>query len=218
MFGLTKYGIDTILIILIICFLCIIFSLYYFDNILIKLLISIIFIDFVIFTLFFFRDPERKTPNIENAIISPADGKICLIKEVEKDKYLNNNGIQVSIFMSPLNVHVNRAPIDGEVIFKKYIPGKFHVAYVDKASELNEQTVVIFDNGKYKILMKQIAGYIARRIVNTLEVGSKVKKGEKLGMIKFGSRVDLILPKNAKLNVKLNDVVLAGETIIASID
>ncbi len=214
MLGLTKYGLDVVIIIAIICISVIISAILFLDNPLYQILIAIIFFDFLLFTLFFFRDPERKVPETENGIICPADGKICLITEVKNDKYLGTDALQVSIFMSPLNVHVNRAPVDGDVTFKKHIEGTFHVAYVDKASELNEQTVVIFDNGNHKILMKQIAGYVARRIVNVLEVGSKVKKGEKLGMIKFGSRVDLILPKDTKLNVKLDDIVTAGETIV----
>ena len=214
MFGITKYGFDVVLTVSIISAIIITVTQIFINNPIIKSIISVLFVALLLFTFYFFRDPERTIPKTDNGIICPADGNICLIKEIKNDKYLGADALQVSIFMSPLNVHVNRAPIDGEVTFKKHIEGTFHVAYVDKASELNEQTVVIFDNGKHKILMKQIAGYVARRIVNVLETGSKVKTGDRVGMIKFGSRVDLLLPIGTKINVKLDDMVTAGETII----
>jgi phosphatidylserine decarboxylase len=214
LFSLTKYGYDVILTISLLSAIVVTVAVIFINNPIIKSIISVIFIALFLFTLYFFRDPARTIPKTENGIICPADGTVCLITEVKNDKYLGADGLQLSIFMSPLNVHVNRAPIDGTVTFKKHIPGTFHVAYVDKASELNEQTVVIFEDGKHKILMKQIAGYVARRIVNVLETGLKVNKGDKVGMIKFGSRVDLILPKDTKINVKLDDKVTAGETII----
>ena len=214
MFGFTKYGYDVLFTVSITSILIIIITLIFINNPILKGIITVIFVLLLAFTLYFFRDPERTVPKVEHGIICPADGKVCLIKEVKNDKYLGTDALQVSIFMSPLNVHVNRAPIDGEVVFKKHIEGTFHVAYVDKASELNEQTVVIIDNGRQKILMKQIAGAVARRIVNVVEIGAKVKTGEKIGMIKFGSRVDLLLPLGAKINVKLDDIVTAGETII----
>jgi phosphatidylserine decarboxylase len=218
LFSITKYGYDVVITVSILSAIIVTVALVFISNPILKSIISVIFIALFLFTLYFFRDPARNTPTTENGVICPADGKICLITEVKNDKYLGTDGLQISIFMSPLNVHVNRAPIDGLVTFKKHIPGAFHVAYVDKASELNEQTVVIFEDGKRKILMKQIAGYVARRIVNVLETGSNVKKGDKVGMIKFGSRVDLILPKNTKINVKLNDLVTAGETIIGYLE
>jgi phosphatidylserine decarboxylase len=214
LFGLTKYGIDVILTVTIISIVVIVASFVFLNNPIIKIVVAVIFILFFCFTLYFFRDPNRNIPNVEKGIICPADGKICLITKVENDKYLGTEALQVSIFMSPLNVHVNRAPIDAKVTFKKHIEGYFHVAYIDKASELNEQTVVIFDDDKNKILMKQIAGAVARRIVNVLEPNNMVKAGDKIGMIKFGSRVDLLLPVDSKVNINLNDVVTAGETII----
>lgn len=218
MFSVTKYGYDVVLTVSLLSAIIVTIALIFLHNPIVKSIVSVIFIALFLFTLYFFRDPDRKAPQTEKGIICPADGKVCLITEVKNDKYLNADGIQVSIFMSPLNVHVNRAPIDGKVTFKKYIPGTFHVAYVDKASELNEQTIIIFENGEKRILMKQIAGYIARRIVNVLEIGNEVKKGDKVGMIKFGSRVDLILPKNARINVKIDDIVTAGETIIGYLE
>jgi phosphatidylserine decarboxylase len=214
LFGLAKYGIDVILTVTIISIIIIVTSFIFFDNQIIKIVVAIIFILFFCFTLYFFRDPNRNIPNVEKGIICPADGKICLITKIENDKYLETEALQVSIFMSPLNVHVNRAPINATVTFKKHIEGSFHVAYIDKASELNEQTVVVFDDGKNKILMKQIAGAMARRIVNILEPNNVVKAGDKVGMIKFGSRVDLLLPVDSKINVNLDDIVTAGETVI----
>ena len=214
MFGITKYGMDVVLTVTIISIIVVIVSFIFINNPIIKTAITTIFIFLLCFTLYFFRDPDRNVPNVEKGIICPADGRICLITNVTNDKYLKTDALQVSIFMSPLNVHVNRAPIDAKVTFKKHIKGTFHIAHLDKASELNEQTVIILDDDKNKILMKQIAGAVARRIVNILETGSLVKTGEKIGMIKFGSRVDLLLPVDSKINVKLNDIVTAGETVI----
>ena len=214
MFGLTKYGMDVVLTVTILSIVVIVALFVFISSPIIKISVSVIFVFLFCFTLYFFRDPDRNVTNVEKGIICPADGRICLITKVTNDKYLGTDAQQVSIFMSPLNVHVNRAPIDAKVTFKKHIKGAFHVASLDKASELNEQTVVIFDDGKYKILMKQIAGAVARRIVNILEPGNSVKTGDKIGMIKFGSRVDLLLPVDSKIKVNLNDIVTAGETII----
>jgi phosphatidylserine decarboxylase len=214
LFRLTRYGMDVVLTFIIVCVVAIIASVILIHNPILKIFVSVIFVFLFCFTLYFFRDPNRNIPNIEKGIICPADGKICSITKVTNDKYLEIDALQVSIFMSPLNVHVNRAPINAKVSFKKHLKGSFHVAYVDKASELNEQTIVIFDDGKNKILMKQIAGAIARRIVNILELGNLVRAGDKIGMIKFGSRVDLLLPSDSKIKVSLNDTVIAGETVI----
>jgi phosphatidylserine decarboxylase len=213
MFRITKYGYDVVITILVITFLVFISSLFLKNNY-VRLIIDIFFFVLFVFTIYFFRDPERVTPMDENSLIAPADGEICLITKVENDKYLNSGATQISIFMSPLNVHVNRIPMSGKITFKKHIQGQFHVAYVDKASEENEQTVAIIENLKHKIEIKQIAGYIARRVVNPLDIGDEVKQGDRFGMIKFGSRVDVIVPYDIQLKVKLGDKVTAGETIL----
>ncbi|MCK4223544.1 MAG: phosphatidylserine decarboxylase family protein [candidate division Zixibacteria bacterium] len=166
------------------------------------------------FFLFFFRDPERKAPNGENLILSSADGKVILIKPFENLKFVGEKGTLVSVFMSVFDVHVNRAPISGKVKYFKYNPGKFHPAFKDKASLENEQTELGLENERGRIILKQIAGIIARRIVCKVKSRDSVKIGERFGMIKFGSRVDLFLPENVEIKVKLNQRVKAGETII----
>jgi phosphatidylserine decarboxylase len=166
----------------------------------------------------FFRDPERVIPHAENAIVSPADGKIILIQEVKYPALGHEKYLQVSIFMSVFNVHVNRAPIAGTVEDVLYNPGKFFAAFENKASLLNEQNSIILSktvNGKtVRILVKQIAGLIARRIVCYAKSGINFEKGERIGLIRFGSRVDLFLPLNTSLSVNLNDKVKGGSTII----
>jgi phosphatidylserine decarboxylase len=164
--------------------------------------------------LWFFRDPERTVPEGENLIVSPADGTVILMQNVYEGEYLKQDVQQVSIFLSPLDVHVNRIPMSGRVGFYKYFPGKFMPAFKDKASTDNEQTIIGVENGKCKIVFKQIAGWVARRIVCRLKEGDEVKIGERFGMMKFGSRMDLLLPKNVEVKVKLKDTVKAGETII----
>lgn len=166
----------------------------------------------------FFRDPERVIPQGENLVVSPADGKIILIQEVQYPALGEEKYLQVSIFMSVFNVHVNRAPIAGTVEDVSYNPGKFFAAYENKASLLNEQNTIILSqerNGKaVKILVKQIAGLIARRIVCYAKPGMTYKRGERIGLIRFGSRVDLFLPLDTTLSVELNDKVKGGLTII----
>ena len=172
---------------------------------------------FLLFTFYFFRDPERIIPPDENAIVSAADGKVVEIKEIVENQYLQSNAKQVSVFMSIFNVHVNRIPMSGQVGFFEYRPGKFVKAYKNAASKENEQTVIGIENPHCKILIKQIAGILARRIVCHLREGFHVQRGERFGMIKFGSRVDMILPSSAKITVQLNQKVKGGETIIAKI-
>ncbi len=167
-----------------------------------------------IFHFFFFRDPDRITPDQQGVIISPADGKIIKIQEVEEDQYLKSKAIEISIFMSVFNVHVNRIPVSGEVEILEHKAGKFKAAFEDKASELNEQTQIVIKSAQARILFKQIAGFIARRVVTDLKIGDEVRAGERFGMIKYGSRLDVFLPLNAKINVRLKDKVKAGETIL----
>lgn len=171
------------------------------------------------FTLYFFRDPDRVTPNDPNHIISPADGKVILIQRVFEPQYLNEEVTQVSIFLSPMNVHVNRIPVSGVVEFKKYVPGQYLVAWHEKASDLNERSEfgVRHASGK-KMFFKQITGYIARRITFHLNEGDAVVAGDRFGMMKFGSRMDLLFPDSFTLDVKVGDVTVAGETILGRVE
>lgn len=167
-----------------------------------------------IFNLGFFRDPHRTIPEGEDLILSPADGKIITIDEVEDPHYLKGKSRRVCIFMSAFNVHVNRIPVSGKVEYLKYIKGKFDFAFVERAAEINEQTVIGIRHGKGKITFKQIAGILARRIVWRIKEGDEVITGEKFGMIRYGSRVDMFFPENVEILVNLNQKVLGGETII----
>lgn len=167
-----------------------------------------------LFVLFFFRDPERAVPEGKDLIVSPADGKVIVVKDIYEPTYLKQNVTQISIFLSVFNVHVNRSPIEGTVELVKYNPGKFHVASVEKASLDNEQTGMLITNGKQKILVKQIAGLIARRIICYAKPGDTIKTGERYGLIRFGSRVDIFLPKNAEVKVKVGDKVKGARDII----
>ncbi len=166
----------------------------------------------------FFRDPDRKVPQGNNLVVSPADGRVILIKETFEEEYLRGESVQVSIFMSPLNVHVNRFPISGTVSHFKHFPGEYLLAFDDKASTRNERTHIGVDDHGYRVLFKQIAGNVARRIVADISVGQIARIGERFGMIKFGSRVDVLIPKHSQVSVKLKDRVTAGETILASYD
>jgi phosphatidylserine decarboxylase len=167
-----------------------------------------------LFVLFFFRDPERPVAEGAGVVVSPADGRVIVIKDIYEPAYLKQDVKQISIFLSVFNVHVNRAPIAGTVEAVKYNPGKFHVASVDKASLDNEQTAMVIANGKDKILVKQIAGLIARRIVCYAKPGDAIARGERYGLIRFGSRVDIFLPKDAEVKVKLGDRVKGARDII----
>ncbi|MCE5194126.1 MAG: phosphatidylserine decarboxylase family protein [Nitrospiraceae bacterium] len=169
------------------------------------------------FMFYFFRDPERKIPEEGDIFVSPADGKIIVIKDTFENEHLKTDVKQISIFMSPLNVHVNRVPCDGTVKTVKYIPGSFKAAYKDEASLKNENIAMVFESRYGNILLRQIAGYIARRAVCRVKAGDSLKRGERYGIIKFSSRVDIYLPKNIDIKVKLGDSVKAGETIIGHV-
>lgn len=171
---------------------------------------------FLILILQFFRNPVRTVEINDNHIIAPVDGKVVVIEEVFEGEYFKDKRLQVSIFMSPINVHVTRYALNGKVKFSKYHPGKFLVAWHPKASEENERTTVVIENHVFgEVLYRQIAGALARRIVNYAEEGMQVIQGTDAGFIKFGSRVDLFLPLGTKINVKLNDKAIGGKTIIA---
>lgn len=211
---ITKYGHTTVGTIAIFVFILVVIGIFI-TNPYTKYSLFLIGIFILGFTLNFFRDPERKTPEGENLIISPADGKILSVIETYDDEYLQSECIRIAIFMSPLNVHVNRIPIPGKVEHLKYYPGKYLVAF-DEKSSLNNERMSIGINSKFgKIKFTQIAGFVARRIVTELNLNQEVKAGERFGMIKFGSRVDVFIPKTAKVKVSPNQKVYAGETILA---
>ena len=172
----------------------------------------------LVLVLQFFRNPKRNLNISEDYVVSPVDGKVVVIEEVFEKEFFNEKRLQVSVFMSPINVHVTRYPVAGEVVFSKYHPGKFLVAWHPKSSEENERTTVVVSSKKFgNVLHRQIAGALARRIVNYAEKGQQVTQGSDSGFIKFGSRVDVFLPVGTKLDVKLNDVVKGGTSILASI-
>ena len=182
-----------------------------------KTLVNAFFILILILILQFFRNPKISINYDEDYLLSPVDGKIVIIEEVEEPEFFKDKRLQVSIFMSPINVHVTRYPMNGKIIFSKYHPGKYLVAWHPKSSTKNERTTIVLENEKFgKILYRQIAGKIARRIVNYAKIGDHVTQGEDAGFIKFGSRVDLFLPLNSKINVELNELVKGGKTVIFS--
>ena len=183
----------------------------------IKMTIQISTLLLLIIILQFFRNPKRSVIINENHILAPVDGKVVVIEEVFEGEYFKDKRLQVSIFMSPINVHVTRYPLSGVVKFSKYHPGKFLVAWHPKASEENERTTIVIENKTFgSILYRQIAGALARRIVNYAEEGMQVIQGEDAGFIKFGSRVDVFLPLGTPINVVLNQKAIGGKTIIAT--
>jgi phosphatidylserine decarboxylase len=171
----------------------------------------------LLFLISFFRIPNRTLTINNNAVVAPCDGKVVVIEETIDEEYFKGKILQVSIFMSPANVHVNRNPVTGEVVYNKYHKGKYLVAWNPKSSTENERHSVVIKKDGTEILVKQIAGALAKRIVNYLQVGQKVQQADELGFIKFGSRVDLLLPVGTKINVQLNQVVQGGVTVIATL-
>ena len=171
-------------------------------------------IGLLIFILSFFRIPKRTHSEGEDVIVAPCDGTVVVMEEVQADEYFPDKRLQISIFMSPLNVHVNRNPVSGEVVYSQYHPGKYLVAWHPKSSTDNERHSVVYRQHGKEMLVKQIAGALAKRIVNYLKPGDQVQMGAEMGFIKFGSRVDLLLPLDAKIDVKINQKVKGGVTIL----
>ena len=169
-------------------------------------------------TIYFFRDPDRSSPRDSDLILSPADGTVVLIKEIEEDVYLKSKATQISIFLSPLNVHVNRIPLSGVIEYIKYHPGKFLMAWQDGASELNERADFgLMHSSGTKLFFKQITGFLARRIVYYLDEGDRVQAGDRFGIMKFGSRMDVVVPSGVDIKVKKGDKTVAGESVIGII-
>lgn len=220
---MTPYGKDVIRNVLIFT-LALDLAAFFIPIVIVKLLIIAVSVAFFLFTLYFFRDPERNLPKgiSEDTIISPADGKVVLIEDIinnEKNSFaLGEHLKQISIFLSPLNVHVNRFPLTGSINFFKYVKGEYIVAFDHKASERNERTEIgIINKNSKQLITKQIAGFVARRIVCDLKEGDKAEVGERFGMIKFGSRMDIICKPDTKIMVEIGQKVVAGETIIAEL-
>ena len=190
----------------------------YISNFWIQKGLMILLVIFFVLILQFFRNPKRNTQINDNHIIAPADGKVVVVEEVVENEYFKDKRKQISIFMSPLNVHVTRYPLGGKIKYSKYHPGKYLVAWHPKSSEENERTTIVVDNSSMgEILYRQIAGAVARRIVNYAKVGQTVVQGTDAGFIKFGSRIDIFVPLDMKVEVNLDQVTKGGETIIAKV-
>ena len=212
-----KEGFKIIIVTFLLTSVTSIFSEYYIESYILRKSIQITSLFILILILQFFRNPKIKTKLDKNHIIAPADGKIVIIKEVLEEEYFKEKKLQVSIFMSPLNVHVTRYPISGKVVFSKYHAGKYLVAWHPKSSILNERTSIVVKNDSVgEILYRQIAGALARRIVNYAKKDLNVVQGEDAGFIKFGSRIDLFLPVKSNVNVSIGQKVKGGITVITS--
>ena len=188
-----------------------------------KMILYVLFFAFCLFLMltffmaFFFRDPDREIPGGEGLFVSPADGRVMLIRDVLEKDYLKTGTKEISIFMSPLNVHVNRSPCDGKVSIVKYSPGKYMAAYKEDSSIKNENIVTVLEGKQGRVLVRQVAGFLARRAVCRAKVGDVLKRGERYGIIKFSSRLDIYLPQDAGIKVKIGDRVKAGESVIAAV-
>ena len=215
--GIARYGYDVVGTVAAICALLAVAIWLLIDPKTVKITLIALLGAAFLFTLYFFRDPDRSVPSGEQWVLAPADGKVLLVREVHESEFLNGEAIQVSIFMSPLNVHVNRFPISGTVRHVRHVPGEYLVAFDEKSSSRNERTLIGIERGETRVLFTQIAGFIARRIVAEVAEGDRAVAGERFGMIKFGSRVDVFLPKGVRVMVVPGDVTVAGETILADL-
>ncbi|MBT8319646.1 MAG: phosphatidylserine decarboxylase family protein [Gramella sp.] len=216
MFHKEGYKIMTITVIILIAINMITYSLI--ETYWIKFAIFVLSIIFFLLIIQFFRNPKRTTSHNNEHIIAPVDGKVVVIEEVYEKEYFKDKRLQISIFMSPINVHVTRHPVGGKVTYSKYHPGKFLVAWHPKSSEENERTTVVVKNEVVgEVLYRQIAGAMAKRIVNYAEVDAEVIQGSDSGFIKFGSRVDVFVPIGTKVNVEINQKVKGGVSVIADV-
>ncbi len=214
---ITKYGYDVFFTVTLLCLAAIACSLIFVEPKVLKYALVSLSVVLLALTANFFRDPERTPPQGEGLVLAPADGKIIAVRQVEEKEYLGSGATLISIFMSPLNVHVNRTPVNGTVGHLRYVNGEYFAAFEDKASEKNEQMVIGIQNKRGRVLFKQIAGFIARRIVCTLQMGQEVSAGQRFGMIKFGSRVDVFIPSQSAVRAKVGDQTVAGETVLAEL-
>ena len=214
---ITKYGYDVFFTVALICLAVIVLSMLFIEPRVPKY--TIVGLSALLFalTVNFFRDPDRTIPSNEAFVVAPADGKIVAIRSVDSVEFLGKSATMISIFMSPLDVHVNRTPVSGMVKHLRYVKGEYFAAFEDKPSEKNEQMIIGIENSHGRFMFKQIAGFVARRIVCTLKMDQQVKAGERFGMIKFGSRVDVFLPSNAAVGVQVGQRTVAGETVLAEL-
>lgn len=211
---ITRYGADVVASVVFIGIILVLLS-FIVNSLLIKLGLDLTAFLINAFTLFFFRDPERVPDSSDdNVVLAPADGKVIFIGEAVESEFRKAPSVMISIFMSPANVHVNRIPFSGIVTFLKYVKGEYLVAFDEKSSERNERMLIGIEKDGEKVLFKQIAGFIARRIVCELKEGQRVTRGERFGMIKFGSRVDIFLSPACQLNVKVGDKTVAGKSVL----
>ncbi|HUI30685.1 MAG TPA: phosphatidylserine decarboxylase family protein [Candidatus Acidoferrales bacterium] len=211
---LAHYGYDVVAVVVLSCVAAVFVS-FFVASAPAKVILDIAALAAGASTFYFFRDPDRTLQmSGDHVVISPADGRVVFCSEVEEPEFLRSRAKMISIFMSPVDVHVNRIPVNGTVKFLKYVKGEYLVAFDEKSSDRNERMLIGIENKGARVLFKQIAGFIARRIVCNLSEGQTVTAGERFGMIKFGSRVDVLLPLNCDVKVKLNDKIFAGSTII----
>jgi phosphatidylserine decarboxylase len=214
---ISRYGYDVVGTVLALSVLGTALASLFVDVRIVSIGIIAVLVLFLLFTLYFFRDPDRTPPKGENLVLSPADGEVVAIAPVREEEYLKRDAIQISIFMSPLNVHVNRFPMSGTVGFYRHVPGEYLVAFEEKSSSRNERTLIGIENARCRVLFRQVAGFIARRIVARVSVGDHAVAGERFGMIKFGSRVDVLVPGDAGISVKPGEKAVGGETVLAVI-
>ncbi len=212
---ISRYGYDVVGTVVVLSVLGTVLAALFVDVRIVRFGIIAVLVLLLLFTLYFFRDPDRIPPKGDDLVVSPADGEVVAITPVREDEYLKADVIQVSIFMSPLNVHVNRFPVSGTVGFYRHVPGEYLMAFEEKSSSRNERTLIGIENGRCRVLFKQIAGFIARRIVAQVNVGDHAVAGQRFGMIKFGSRVDVLVPRDAGIRVQLGEKTVAGETVLA---
>ena len=213
---ITRYGYDVYFTLTAVCIVVSVLAILFVEPKAIRIPVLVLAAAVFLFATNFFRDPDRRTPEGDKLIVAPADGRVLHVREVDQPEYIGGKATLIAIFMSPLNVHVNRNPITGTVRHLRYVEGEYFAAFEDKASEKNEQMVIGMENRFGKVLFKQIAGFVARRIVCDLRDGQAVTAGERFGMIKFGSRVDVYVDPGAEVRVKAGDVMAAGETVIAA--
>ena len=212
---ISRYGYDVVGTVVFLSVLGTVLAALFIDVRIVRIALIAVLALLLLFTLYFFRDPDRSSPKGDNLVLAPADGEVVAITPVREDDFLKTDAVQVSIFMSPLNVHVNRFPVTGTIGYFRHVPGEYIVAFDEKSSLRNERTLIGIENGRFRVLFKQIAGFIARRIVAQVAVGDHAQAGERFGMIKFGSRVDVIVPREAALRVQTGDRTVGGETVLA---
>jgi len=212
---ISRYGYDVVGTVVFLSVLGTVLAALFIDVRIVRIALIAVLALLLLFTLYFFRDPDRSSPKGDNLVLAPADGEVVAITPVREDDFLKTDAFQVSIFMSPLNVHVNRFPVTGTIGYFRHVPGEYIVAFDEKSSLRNERTLIGIENGRFRVLFKQIAGFIARRIVAQVAVGDHAQAGERFGMIKFGSRVDVIVPREAALRVQTGDRTVGGETVLA---